>query len=81
MCLPLSDRASRPAITWPGRWPGCSARLGRQQHRSGPPGGVEAAITVLPPGFRRLMMVTCDGAGASHELVKELNRLASRHGY
>jgi hypothetical protein len=26
-------------------------------------------------------MVTCDGAGASHELVKELNRLASRHGY
>jgi hypothetical protein len=26
-------------------------------------------------------MVTCDGAGASHELVKELDRLASRHGY
>ena len=26
-------------------------------------------------------MVTCDGAGASHELVKELDRLASRRGY
>jgi hypothetical protein len=26
-------------------------------------------------------MVTCDGAGASHDLVKELDRLASRHGY
>jgi hypothetical protein len=26
-------------------------------------------------------MITCDGAGASHELVKELDRLASRHGY
>ena len=26
-------------------------------------------------------MVTCDAAGASHELVKELDRLACRHGY
>jgi hypothetical protein len=26
-------------------------------------------------------MVTCDGAGASHQLAKELDRLASRHGY
>jgi hypothetical protein len=26
-------------------------------------------------------MVTCDGAGASHDLVKELDRLTSRHGY
>ena len=26
-------------------------------------------------------MITCDGAGASHALVKELDRLASRHGY
>ena len=26
-------------------------------------------------------MVTCDGAGASHALVKELDRLAARHGY
>ena len=26
-------------------------------------------------------MVTCDGAGASHALVQELDRLASRHGY
>ena len=33
------------------------------------------------PAFRRKIMVTCDGAGASHDLVKELDRLASRHGY
>ena len=39
------------------------------------------AIAALPPGLRRRIMVTCDGAGASHELVKELDRLASRHGY
>ena len=39
------------------------------------------AIEALPPALRRRLMVTCDGAGASHELVKELDRLASRHGY
>ena len=39
------------------------------------------AITALPPGHRRRLMITCDGAGASHALVKELDRLASRHGY
>jgi hypothetical protein len=31
--------------------------------------------------LRRKIMVTCDGAGASQELVKELGRLAARHGY
>ena len=39
------------------------------------------AITALPPALRRRLMVTSDGAGASHALVKELDRLASRHGY
>jgi Transposase DDE domain group 1 len=39
------------------------------------------AIEALPPALRRKIMVTCDGAGASHELVRELDRLASRHGY
>jgi hypothetical protein len=39
------------------------------------------AIAALPPGLRRRLMITCDGAGASHALVKELDRLASRHGY
>jgi hypothetical protein len=39
------------------------------------------AVAALPPALRRRLMVTCDGAGASHELVKELDRLASRHGY
>jgi hypothetical protein len=39
------------------------------------------AIEALPPAFRRKIMVTCDGAGASHDLVKELDRLARRHGY
>ena len=38
------------------------------------------AIGALPPALRRKLMITCDGAGASHELVKELDRLASRHG-
>ena len=39
------------------------------------------AIEALPPALRRKIMVTCDGAGASHDLVKELDRLARRHGY
>jgi hypothetical protein len=39
------------------------------------------AVEALPPALRRRIMVTCDGAGASHDLVKELDRLASRHGY
>jgi Transposase DDE domain group 1 len=39
------------------------------------------AVEALPPALRRRLMVTCDGAGASHELVKELDRLAGRHGY
>ena len=39
------------------------------------------AITALPPALRRRLMITCDGAGASHALVKELDRLAARHGY
>jgi len=39
------------------------------------------AITALPPALRRKLMIACDGAGASHALVKELDRLAFRHGY
>jgi hypothetical protein len=35
----------------------------------------------LRPAFRRKLMVTCDGAGASHDLVKCLDKLASRRGY
>ena len=39
------------------------------------------AIAALPPGFRRRLMVTCDGAGASHALVQHLDKLAARRGY
>ena len=42
---------------------------------------LDEAIAALPPPFRRKLMVTCDGAGASHDLVKRLDKLASRHGY
>jgi hypothetical protein len=35
------------------------------------------AITALPPALRPKLMITCDGAGASHALVSELDRLAS----
>ena len=40
-----------------------------------------AAITALPPRHRRRLMVTCDGAGASHALVARLDKLAARRGY
>ena len=42
---------------------------------------LNAAIMALPPGFRRRLMVTCDGAGASHELIARLDKLAARPGY
>jgi len=42
---------------------------------------LDAAITALPPGFRRRLMVTCDGAGASHDLITRLDKLAARPGY
>jgi hypothetical protein len=42
---------------------------------------LDAGITALPPGFRRRLMVTCDGAGASHDLIARLDKLATRRGY
>jgi hypothetical protein len=42
---------------------------------------LQEAVTALPPALRRRLMATCDGAGASHALVRELDRLASRHGH
>jgi hypothetical protein len=39
------------------------------------------AIGALPPRRRRRLMVTVDGAGASHDLVKYLDKLASRRGF
>jgi hypothetical protein len=41
----------------------------------------DAAIAALPPAFRRKLMITVDGAGASHDLVGHLDKLASRRGY
>jgi len=42
---------------------------------------LDAAIEALPPAFRRKLMVTVDGAGASHGLVTRLDKLAARPGY
>jgi hypothetical protein len=42
---------------------------------------LQAAITALPPARRRRLMVTCDGAGASHGLIERLDALAARPGH
>ncbi len=42
---------------------------------------LEDAIAALPPAFRRRLMVTCDGAGASHGLIARLDKLAVRPGH
>src|SRR6266566_751035 len=42
---------------------------------------LDAAIAALPPAFRRRLMITCDGAGASHDLITRLDKLAARPGY
>ena len=39
------------------------------------------SIAALPPKFRRRLMVTADGAGASHGLITRLDQLAARRGY
>src|SRR5580700_8483925 len=39
------------------------------------------AIAALPPEFRRRLMVTADGAGASHGLIARLDQLAARRGF
>ncbi len=41
----------------------------------------DAAIAALPPAFRRKLMITVDGAGASHDLIRHLDKLAARRGY
>ena len=41
----------------------------------------DAAIAALPPAFRRRLMITVDGAGASHDLIKHLDKLATRPGH
>jgi hypothetical protein len=41
----------------------------------------DAAIAALPPAWRRRLMITCDGAGASHDLIGHLDKLAARRGY
>jgi len=41
---------------------------------------LDAAIAAVSPGFRRKLMVTCDGAG-SHGLIARLDTLAARRGY
>lgn len=40
----------------------------------------DAAIAAIPARHRRRPMVTADGAGASHGLIKHLDKLASRSG-
>src|SRR6266496_3582239 len=42
---------------------------------------LDAAIAALPPAFRRRLMITCDGAGASHGLITRLDKLAARPGH
>ncbi|MGH3570514.1 MAG: transposase [Pseudonocardiaceae bacterium] len=42
---------------------------------------LQDSIAALPPAHRRRLMVTCDGAGASHGLLARLDALAARPGY
>src|SRR6266700_5494597 len=42
---------------------------------------LDAAIAAVPAKYRRRLMVTCDGAGASHGLIARLDALAARTGY
>ena len=41
---------------------------------------LEEAIAAIPPARRHRLMITCDGAGASHGLIDRLDELAARPG-
>ena len=62
------------------RWPGCCTAAAGSDTTADHLALVDAAIAAVPPAFRRKLMVTCDGAGASHDLVKHLDKLAARLG-
>ena len=57
--------------------PGCAGSNTTADHIT----VLDAAIAALPPKYRRRLMVTCDGAGASHGLIARLDTLASRPGH
>jgi hypothetical protein len=42
---------------------------------------LDDAIAALPPGHRRRLMATVDGAGAGHGLIARLDQLAARPGH
>ena len=64
------------------RWPGCCARVSAGSNTAADHITVlDEAIAALPPKYRRRLMVTCDGAGASHDLIARLDKLASRPGH
>jgi hypothetical protein len=42
---------------------------------------LDDGIAALPPAHRRRLMVTADGAGASHGLITRLDKLATRPGH
>src|SRR5260370_1183289 len=42
---------------------------------------LDQAVAALPPQHRRRLMVTVDGAGASHDLIPHLDKLAARPGH
>ena len=57
--------------------PGCAGSSTAADHLT----VLDAAIAALPPRNRRRLMVTCDGAGASHDLIARLDKLAARPGH
>lgn len=42
---------------------------------------LDAVIATLPPASERRLMVACDDAGDSHDLIARLDKLAVRPGY
>ncbi|MBK7624269.1 MAG: hypothetical protein IPJ14_16800 [Kineosporiaceae bacterium] len=55
-------------------------RVGGQQHRHRPPGVLTAAIAQIPASFRRDLLITCDGAGATKDLLTHITTLNAAPG-
>src|SRR5258707_1127651 len=72
-------RCCATATTPASRWPGCCAK-GRQDAEDHIK-ILDQAVAALPPQHRRRLMVTVHCAGASHDLMTHLCKLAARPGH
>ena len=77
-CRGSASQTKMPPVS---RSPGCCVPARRAETTADHLTVLDAAISALPPAYRRRLMITCDGVGVSHGLIERLDQLASRPGH